>query len=29
MVQKRLVDNTPIPVDDATMEAVFRGAIAY
>jgi alcohol dehydrogenase class IV len=29
IVQKRLVDNAPVPVDDAAMESLFRGALAY
>jgi hypothetical protein len=28
-VQKRLVDNAPMPVDEDAMEALFRGALAY
>jgi hydroxyacid-oxoacid transhydrogenase len=29
IVQKRLVDNAPMPIDDAAMRSLFRGAIAY
>jgi hydroxyacid-oxoacid transhydrogenase len=29
IVQKRLVDNAPLPVDDAVMRALFRGALSY
>jgi hydroxyacid-oxoacid transhydrogenase len=29
VVQKRLVDNAPLPVDDAVMRALFRGALSY
>jgi hydroxyacid-oxoacid transhydrogenase len=29
IVQKRLVDNAPMPVDEAAMQALFRGALAY
>jgi alcohol dehydrogenase class IV len=29
MVQKRLVDNAPLAVDDATMTALFEGALSY
>jgi alcohol dehydrogenase class IV len=29
ILQKRLVDNAPMPVDDAAMRALFRGAMAY
>jgi alcohol dehydrogenase class IV len=29
IMQKRLVDNAPMPVDDAAMRALFRGALAY
>jgi hydroxyacid-oxoacid transhydrogenase len=29
ILQKRLVDNAPMPVDDAVMRALFRGALSY
>ena len=29
IVQKRLVDNAPMPVDEASMRALFRGALSY
>ena len=29
IVQKRLVDNAPMPVDDEGMQALFRGAMSY
>ncbi len=29
IVQKRLVDNAPMPVDEAAMRALFRGALSY
>jgi alcohol dehydrogenase class IV len=29
IVQKRLVDNAPLPVDDAVMRALFVGALSY
>jgi hydroxyacid-oxoacid transhydrogenase len=29
ILQKRLVDNAPMPVDEAAMRALFRGAMAY
>jgi alcohol dehydrogenase class IV len=29
VLQKRLVDNAPMPVDDAAMRALFRGALSY
>ncbi len=29
IVQKRLVDNAPMPVDESTMRSLFRGALAY
>jgi hydroxyacid-oxoacid transhydrogenase len=29
IVQKRLVDNAPMPVDDAAMRALFRDALSY
>jgi hydroxyacid-oxoacid transhydrogenase len=29
ILQKRLVDNAPMPVDEAAMQALFRGAMAY
>jgi alcohol dehydrogenase class IV len=29
ILQKRLVDNAPMPVDEAAMRALFRGALAY
>jgi len=29
IAQKRLVDNAPLPVDDAAMRTLFRGALAY
>jgi alcohol dehydrogenase class IV len=29
IMQKRLVDNAPMPVDDAAMHALFQGALAY
>jgi alcohol dehydrogenase class IV len=29
ILQKRLVDNAPMPVDQAAMQALFRGAMAY
>src|SRR5580704_12904687 len=29
IVQKRLVDNAPMPVDHAAMQALFRGALSY
>jgi alcohol dehydrogenase class IV len=29
IVQKRLVDNAPIPVDEAAMRLLFRAALAY
>jgi len=29
VVQRRLVDNAPLPVDDAAMSALFRGALSY
>ena len=29
ILQKRLVDNAPMPVDDAAMRSLFRGAISY
>jgi alcohol dehydrogenase class IV len=29
IVQKRLVDSAPMPVDDAAMRGLFRGALAY
>jgi alcohol dehydrogenase class IV len=29
IVQKRLVDNAPMPVDEARMRELFRGALAY
>jgi hypothetical protein len=28
-MQKRLVDNAPMPVDEAAMHALFQGALAY
>ncbi len=29
IVQKRLVDNAPMPVDEASMRALFQGALSY
>jgi|CZKU01.1.fsa_nt_gi alcohol dehydrogenase class IV len=29
IMQKRLVDNAPMPIDDAAMRSLFRGALAY
>lgn len=29
IVQKRLVDNAPMPVDETAMRALFRGALSY
>ena len=29
ILQKRLVDNAPMPVDDAAMRSLFRGALSY
>ncbi len=29
IVQKRLVDNAPMPVDEAAMRSLFRGALSY
>jgi alcohol dehydrogenase class IV len=29
IVQKRLVDNAPMPIDEASMRELFRGALAY
>jgi hydroxyacid-oxoacid transhydrogenase len=29
IMQKRLVDNAPMPVDEAAMRALFRGALSY
>jgi alcohol dehydrogenase class IV len=29
ILQKRLVDNAPMPVDETAMRALFRGAVAY
>ena len=29
ILQKRLVDNAPMPIDEATMRSLFRGALSY
>jgi hydroxyacid-oxoacid transhydrogenase len=29
ILQKRLVDNAPMPIDEGAMRALFRGAISY
>ena len=29
IVQKRLVDNAPMPVDEAAMRSLFHGALTY
>jgi hydroxyacid-oxoacid transhydrogenase len=29
IVQTRLVDNAPLPVDEASMSVLFRGALSY